>query len=291
MTTVPDHFSRQFTSNVELLLQQRTPYFMGAVNQQSFTGEAAQVVKQFGLVEMQDKTGRFEDTMFSELQHLQRWIFPDDYDLALPIMKEDEIRMLGSLQSPYVEAMRAAYARKWDDIVINAFFATAQTGKNGATTTAFPASQQVAANAGAAAATGLNVEKLIQARQLLVQAEVDLRSEKPYIAVTARQISDLLRTTEVTNADYAGLKRLESGEVDTFMGFRFIRSERLLLNGSNQVRCPVWVPSGIVLGTWNGLETRIGERADKKYITQVYMRATIGATRAQETKVVEIPCA
>lgn len=291
MTTVPDHFSRQFTSNVELLLQQKTPFFMGAVTQQSFTGEAAQVVKQFGLVEMQDKTGRFEDTMFSELQHLQRWIFPDDYDLALPIMKEDEIRMLGSLQSPYVEAMRAAYARKWDDIVINSFFATAQTGKNGATTTSFPAGQQVSASAGAAAATGLNVEKLIQARQLLVQAEVDLRTEQPYIAVRAQQISDLLRTTEVTNADYAGLKRLESGEVDTFMGFRFIRSERLQLNGSNQTRCPVWVPSAIVLGTWNGLETRIGERPDKKYINQVYMRATLGATRTQETKVVEIPCA
>jgi hypothetical protein len=187
--------------------------------------------------------------------------------------------------------MRAAYARKWDDIVIASFFGTAQTGKNGATTTSFPAGQQVSASAGAAAATGLNVEKLIQARQLLVQAEVDLRSEKPYIAVTARQISDLLRTTEVTNADYAGLKRLESGEVDTFMGFRFIRSERLLLNGSNQTRCPVWVPSAIVLGTWNGLETRIGERPDKKYINQVYMRATLGATRTQETKVVEIPCA
>lgn len=291
MTTVPDHYSRQFTSNVELLLQQRTPYFMGTVTQQSFTGEAAQVVKQFGLVEMQDKTGRFEDTMFSELEHRQRWIFPDDYDLALPIMKEDEIRMLGSLQSPYVEAMRAAYARKWDDIVISAFFSTAQTGKNGATPTAFPAGQQVAATAGAGAATGLNVEKLIQARELLVRAEVDLRNETPHIAVTGRQISDLLRTTEVTNSDYAGLKRLESGEVDTFMGFRFIRSERLPLNGSSQTRCPVWVPSAIVLGTWNGLETRIGERPDKKYITQVYMRSTLGATRTQETKVVEIPCA
>jgi hypothetical protein len=84
---------------------------------------------------------------------------------------------------------------------------------------------------------------------------------------------------------------LESGEIDTFMGFRFLRSERLPVNSSSQRRLPVWVPSGIMLGTWNGLETRIGERPDKKYITQVFMKGTIGSCRTQEKKVVEIPCA
>jgi len=50
------------------------------------------------------------------------------------------------------------------------------------------------------------------------------------------------------------------------------------------------VPSGMHVGQWNGLETRIGERADKKYITQIYMWGSLGATRTQEEKVIEIKC-
>lgn len=286
---IPEHFHRQFTSNVELVLQQKTPKFLGAVTQASYSGEAAQVVKQFGTVEFQTRTTRHKDTEFSDLEHKQRWIFPTDYSLALPIDKEDEIRMLGSVQSPYVEAMRAAWARKWDDVVIAAFFGISQTGKNGSTATIFPATgQTVAEDAGSTGATGLNVEKLIQAREKLAAAEVDLSIEAPIIAVSSKQISDMLRTTEMTSSDYAALKRLETGEVDSFMGFRFLRSERLPMLDADTRRLPVWVPSAIVAGQWNGLETRIGERPDKEYLTQIFMRGSIGATRTQEKKVVEI---
>lgn len=290
---IPEHFYKLFTSNVELLLQQKRPYFAGAVTMASYSGEAAQVVKQFGTVEFQTRTTRHKDTEFSDLEHKQRWIFPTDYSLALPIDKEDELRLLGSVQSPYADAMRAAWARKWDQVIIDSFFGTAQTGVNGATATLWSsvtATQQVAVAAGASAATGLNVEKLILAREKLAAAEVDLGVEMPHIAVTSKQISDMLRTTEATNADYAALKRLESGEIDTFMGFRFLRSERLGVDASSYRRLPVWVPSAIVAGQWNGLETKIGERPDKEYLTQVFMRGTIGATRTQEKKVVEVLC-
>lgn len=287
---IPDHYSRSFTTNVELLLQQKLPRFMGAVTMGAYVGEAAQVVKQFGLVEFQDRNVRNEDTQFSELQNLQRWVFPSAFDLALPVDKIDEIQMLNSPLSPYAEAMRAGWARKWDDQVIAAFFGTSQTGKNGATATTFPSGNQISVSAGASAATGLNIEKLIQAREALVAAEVDLSIEQPYVAVSAKQVSDMLRTVEATSDDYAQLKRLESGEITSFMGFNFIRTQRLAVDANSYRRLPVWVPSGVHVGQWNGLETRIGERADKKYITQVYMWGALGATRTQEAKVLEIKC-
>lgn len=288
---IPDHYHKQFTTNTELLLQQKMPKFMGTVSMGAYSGESAQVVKQFGEVEFEDRLGRNEDTTFADIEHKQRWVFPNDYDLALPVSKVDEIRMLNSPLSPYAEAMRAAWARKWDDRVIAAFFGISQTGKNGVTATAFPtnAAHVVPVAAGASGATGLNIEKLIQARELLKSKENDLATEMPHIAVSAKQISDMLRTVEATSADYAAIKRLESGEIDTFMGFRFVDTERLLTVSTNR-RCPVWLPSGIHMGQWDGLTTRIGERPDKKYITQVYMEGTIGATRTQEGKIVEVLC-
>src|SRR6476661_82626 len=98
---IPDHYHKSFTTNVELLLQQKMPRFMQAVTMGSYSGESAQVVKQFGLVDFQDRDVRNEDTQFSVIEHKQRWVFPNDYDLALPVDKIDEIRMLNSPQSPY----------------------------------------------------------------------------------------------------------------------------------------------------------------------------------------------
>jgi hypothetical protein len=290
---VPDHFNRSFTTNVELLLQQKSSYLADTVMQMSYQGEAAQVIKQFGTVVFQERTVRHKDTEFTDLIHQQRWIFPTDWSLALPIDKEDEIRLLGDLQSPYAAAMKAAWARNVDQTIINAFFGTAQTGKNGVTGTVFPVAvtNQVAVNAGAAAATGLNVEKLIQARQLLAQQEALVDGEVPTVVVTASQISDLLRQTEPTSGDFAEVKALVAGQINHFMGFNFVRSQLLPVDGSGYRRIPVYVKSGMAMGTWNGLETIIGLRPDKENLTQVFMRGTIGATRVQEPKVIEIKCA
>jgi hypothetical protein len=282
---IPDHFNRQFTTNTDLLLQQRQPVMLQGVETRAYQGEAAQVVKQFGSVDFAEKASRHGDTIFSDIAHKQRWIFPTDYTLTLPVDKEDELRMLDSPLSPYAEAMRAGWARKINDVVRDALLGTSQTGKNGATATAFDtANQQIAAGS-----VGLTISKLRTAREKLLAAHVD-PSEAMFFAVTAKQMTNLLQTTEITSADYNTVKALVSGQVDTFLGFKFIHNERLGVDGSSNRRCIAWAKSGIVFGQWNGLETKIGERPDKEYLNQVFMRGTIGGTRTQEAKVVEVLC-
>ena len=173
-----------------------------------------------------------------------------------------------------------------DDIIIDAFDGTSKTGTNGGTSTTFDSGMEVAVGA-----TGLTVAKLRAARKLLLENHVDLKSEMPLIAVTAQQMDDLLGETEVTSADFSAVKALVSGEVDTFMGFKFIHTEGLDVDGSSYRKCPFWVPSGMHMGMWNGLETKIDERADKEYTVQVFMRMTVGACRTQEGKVGRILCA
>ena len=50
---VQDHHVLHFTTNVELLLQQKQPRLAGAVTSASYQGEKAQVIKQFGEIEFQ----------------------------------------------------------------------------------------------------------------------------------------------------------------------------------------------------------------------------------------------
>lgn len=283
---IPAHFSLDFTTNMELLLQQTRHKLEGSYNMRTYTGEKAQVIKQFGEVEFDEVTVRHQPTQFTDIEHKQRWVLPTDYNKALAIDSEDEIRMLNSPQSEYVRAMVAAWNRKKDSVLRDALLGDAQTGVQGGTTTSFDTSnQQIAADS-----SGMTIAKLREAHEILLAAENDFDQDRAYIAMSARQKTDLLESTEVTSSDYNIIKALVQGDVDSFMGFTFIDYQNLEVDGSNDRRCPCWMKSGLHMGIWNGLDTHIDQREDLNYLTQVFMKGTIGATRTQENKVVEILC-
>lgn len=279
-------FVQQYTTNVGLLLQQRGSKLRDAVTVGSYTGKAAKAVEQIGAVTAQARTSRHADTPLISTPHDARWVFPTDYEWADMVDDQDKLRMLIDPTSPY--AVNGAYAlgRAMDDLIITAALGTSMTGENGSTSTSFAtATQQIAVGG-----TGLTIAKLRQARRILMANEVDVAMDPLYIAVTATQLDELLGTTEVTSSDYNTVKTLVSGDIDTFLGFKFIQVERLGLDGSGDRRCIAWAKSGLHLGLWNDITTKISERADKSYATQVYVKGTFGATRTEEKKVVEIIC-
>ena len=146
--TIQDFHVQQFTRNVELLLQQKQPRFAGTTSTANYQGDRAQVVLQLGSVEMEDfnagtASGQWKgDTKWSDITHYQRWVHPKDKSLSLAITKQDELRMLASPTSSYAEAMRAAYARAYDDFVIAAATGPAKTGRyDDMTDTVLPATQ------------------------------------------------------------------------------------------------------------------------------------------------------
>jgi len=278
-------FVQQYTTNVQLLLQQRGSRLRDLVTLGSYTGKAAKAVEQIGAVTAQKRTTRHGDTPMISTPHAARWVFPTDYEWADLVDDQDKLRMLIDPTSPY--AMNGAFAlgRSMDAEIIAAALGTAKTGENGSDNTAFDTvNQQIAA-----AASGLTVAKLRQAKYILTRNEVD-PADPLYMAVTAKQLDNLLGTTEVTSSDYNTVKALVQGDVDTFMGFKFVHTELLGVDGSSARRCFAWAKSGLHLGLWNDITTKITERADKSYATQVYAKATVGATRTDEKKVVEVLC-
>ena len=279
-------FVQQYATNVALLLQQRGSKLRDCCTVGSYTGKAAKAVEQIGAVTAQVRTSRHSDTPLISTPHDARWVFPSDFELADLIDDQDKLRMLIDPTSSYAINQAYAHGRSLDDLIISAALGDARTGENGTTTTAFAtATQQIAA-----AASGLTIAKLRTAKKIFMRNEVDIDMDMLYIAVTAEQIEDLLATTEVTSSDYNTVKALVQGDIDTFMGFKFKHIERLDVDGSSARRCIAWAKSGIHVGIWDDINTRIGERPDKSYSTQVYTKSTFGATRVEEKKVVEILC-
>ena len=118
------------------------------------------------------------------------------YEWADLIDDADKVRMLIDPTSSYARAAAAAFGRAMDDAIIDALGGTAKTGKEGTTSTAFPAGQKIAHASG-----GLTVAKLVSAKKLLDSQSVD-PSIKRYIVVSPEQIEDLLNNTTVTSSDF-----------------------------------------------------------------------------------------
>jgi hypothetical protein len=201
--------------------------------------------------------------------------------------------MLADPTSSYVTNAVMALGRKMDDIIIEAAFGTAYTGKTGSTTVTFPAASEIAVNyveSGGAVNSNLTIGKLRRARYLLDKEEAANEGEADlFLACDPSQIQSLLRTTEVTSSDYNTVKALVAGEIDTFMGFKFIRTNRLTV-ASNVRDCIAWERQGLLLATGLEINVDVGPRRDKRNSIQVYVCASFGSTRMWEEKVLRIKC-
>jgi len=273
----------QYRANVQLLSQQKGSRLRNAVRVETVVGKNA-FFEQIGAVVAQKKTTRHMDTPQTDTPHKRRRISLEDYVWADYVDKEDLIRTLINPTSPYALNAVNAFGRAIDDAIIAAATGTAYTGVAGGTATTLPSAQKVAEGN-----TGLTIAKLLSAKKIFWDNDVDDDIPK-YICVSSKQLTDLLNTTEVKSADYNTVKALAKGEINSFMGFNFIRSQRLTVDASDIRTCFAWAQDGILLGLGADIHTRISERADKNYLTQVWCGMTIGATRMEEEKVVEIGC-
>jgi len=289
MGDISTAFVKQFGSNLDFLVQQKGSLLRNAVRLETVTGEEA-YFDQLASTAAQKKTVRNSDTPLIKSDHRRRRVSMYDYEWADLIDKEDKLKMLIDPQSDYATNAAWALGRSIDDAIIECFSNTAYAGKAGGTATVF-----TAANIVSGGATRLTLQKLLDAKLILDNADVDPNEER-FIAITATQLADLLNISEIKDADFNTVRALVRGEVDTFLGFKFIVCNRLSYPyGRASVAAsfrsiPVWVKSGVCLALAKDINTRIDVRSDKSYATQVYASMGIGATRMEEAKVVQILC-
>ena len=281
-TQITTAFSQQFATNVQLLSQQTGSILRGGVSEESVTGEKA-FFDQVGAAAAVKRTSRHGDTPLVDTPHSRRMVTMDSYEWADLIDDAYKVRMLIDPTSTYARAAAAAMGRAMDDAIIEAATGTAKTGKSGSTSTSMLAAHQIANGS-----ADLTLAKLIEAKKILDLASVD-PSIPRHIAVGPDQIEALLNSTTVTSSDFNTVKALVQGEINTFMGFQFHVSTRLAKSGNIRT-CFAWAEDGIKMAMGKDVMSRIEERADKSYSTQVYYCATFGATRMEEEKVVQIDC-
>lgn len=286
--TVTENMVQQFGTNFRILGQQMQPRLLPFVqNEGQFTG-TSKSVERLGKADAYDLVSRHSDTQYVQIPHSRRWLDLQDKAAAELVDEMDKIKLLADPTSPYVRILTASMNRAKDDAILLAARGNARTNSG---SIALPVGQKITASA-----TGLTLVKLLAAKELLDAAEVDDEldmdgqgSPSRVIVVSAKQITNLLGTTEIKSVDYNSVKALANGQVDTFLGFKFVRSERLPKVGSDRL-CPVWTRGAIAYGTGMDTRTSIDTLPGKNYSVQVYTRESIGAVRVEDEGVVEIAC-
>ena len=256
-------FVEQYKGNVEHLVQQKGSRLRDSVRLETVTGKNA-FFEQLGTTSAQKRTSRHADTPRLDVPHSRRRVSLVDYDWSDLIDKEDEI--------------------------ITAADSAAFTGVSGGTSTAFDTSNIVDVQVGGSSAdVGLNVEKLRAAQEILNASDIDPEIDR-YCVVNAKQLRNLLGETAVTSSDFNSVKALVQGEVDTFLGFSFIRTQRIGVDANSDHKVLFYAKPGICLAIGAEPTVRISERDDKNYAQQVFASMSIGATRMQEELVGFIEC-
>jgi len=299
-------FVKQFSSNVYFLAQQKGSKLAGFVRKESQSSESS-FYDQLGSVTASKKVGRHSEVTYTDTPHSRRRVTLAEYFHADLVDKEDKIKMLNSPESEYAKIFMWALGRSMDDVIISGALGTAYTGKEGTVAVSLANANKVAGFDGATTTgVGLTVKTLRAVKKKFHQNEVE--EGDLYFAIGAEQLDDLLGQTEVTSADYAMVKALVQGDVDSFMGFKFIRLERLpastaattynVTDGSigagtgtlpsGARRCFAWKKDGILLSIGADMNARIDEIPQKHYAKQVYASMSLGAVRMEEVKIVEV---
>jgi len=285
-SSVPVGFVDRFRGDYIMLSQQRTSRLEATVrtDPDMLLGRFG-YYDRIGAVSMQKRTTRHQDTGVVEVPHSRRRITLVDYELPFLLDKQDVMRMVADPQGKYMQNGLAAAARQKDDIIIAAADAVSYSidEDNQATAITLPSSQIIGAGG-----TGLTIAKLLSVKEALDGAEVDDEEERVAV-ISSKQVTNLLNTTEVKSADYNSVKALSEGKIDTYLGFRFIRSERLKKTGSER-RCLFYAKNAIGLAVGEDVTVDIGARRDKGSATQLMITMSSDATRIEDEKIVVVDC-
>ena len=278
---ITESFVQQFTANIHDLLERKGTQLLPHVSTMPVIGDSAYVERLGEFGAMTEITGRHADTVIEEADHSRRKLSMRDFAKATMLDHQDSIKMLTDPLSRYSRKLANAMGKKVDDTIVEALLGTAKTGETGGTDVALPANQKIADGG-----TGLTVAKLLEVQE---KFKTNNYFGKVIGVIHAALLTDLLNESEIQSFDFNSVKALVNGEVDTFMGIKFVIVQiPELVTGNKAV---FFGEDALMFGMPDQMRVRITERSDKNYNPQVFIRQSFGAVRVEDELVVEVSVA
>lgn len=224
---------------------------------------------------------------YAETETERRQVTAEFFEYAELFDPRDESALQRSLRpdGSYARNVVAAFNRKKDEVILEAFDATVLRYGGGTGNFAPSASMTAAATGGA-----LAVDDLIAASiALRTNASITPSVGGPeggtgyHIALHTTAIGDLLAVQEVTSADYNTVRALMTGDINTFMGFTFHEVSTM-----DPTVAYCYHSSGMIFGMNQDMVVRFDEIPERGYSLQAYHSMGLAAMRTDEGLVYKI---
>jgi hypothetical protein len=282
-TTITEAFVQQYKNNVISLYQQKGSKLRGTIREESLVGKQY-FFERLGSTAAVKRTTRHGDTPIVESDHSRRMVTLVDYEWADLVDQFDKIRLLISPESEYAINGAMALGRAYDDEVIAAFDGTAKSGETGSTSVSFASEAAGDLDYSGAALTTANVLAIKKKLD-----EQDVPEGDRFIVASPAALEQLLKQSTAPNAasgDYNTIRALVSGDINTWVGFKWITTTRLPSPAANMRYGFAWHKDSMGVAVGKDITSRMSERDDKGYSVQVYLCGVFGATRIQGNGVV-----
>lgn len=288
--TISTAFKQQFHDSYLHALQQKDSRFQSAVTDRGMIEGSSFTTNNIGLVEAREVVGRYQDKTAQDVAHETRIAYMADYDIGpLVVDSFDLAKLVADPTYKYRDLLVAAANRRKDRTIYRALLdgsLTRTTEGGSITSTTIPAGQQIAAGG-----TGFTKAKILQAKALFRSNEADeFNDEELYVAYDGVMLRQLLADTTLTSADFMTVQMLQTGALaGKWCGFNWIPYNALDVPAGNTSRTVAWAKSCLQFGTGIDVRTDVDVNKTKRgHPTEVYGWLSLGATRQDEKKVVQI---
>jgi hypothetical protein len=272
-------YAQAYSQNIMQLAQQKYSKLLSTVYVKPNVRGKTFFQDQMGQWSMETKGSRNTQTPNNDPTLARRMGIMVDYHDNRLLDRGDELKSISDPRSAYTIAAAQSLGRKIDEVIITAALSTAYSGETGSTSV-------TNGNIVLATAASMTLARIVAVKAALDAQDVEM--EDRYFVTTPAALDNLLNQTAATSSDYAAVKALVRGEIDSWMGFKWIASTRLAAVSASTLIGLAYQKYGLCMAMAASPLVRTDERADLSYSWQVYYELNVGATRLEENRVVII---
>jgi len=275
-------YAQAYSQNIMQLAQQKYSKLINTVYMKPNVRGKTFFQDQIGQWSMEIKGGRNVQTPNNDPVLGRRMGVMVDYHDNRMLDRGDELKSISDPRSAYTIAAAQSLGRKIDDVIIAAGIGTAYSGETGSTSV-------TNGNVKLITASTLTMAEVLAIKAVMDNDDVEM--EDRYFVTSPTALDSLLNVSQATSADYTTVKALVRGEIDTWMGFKWIMTTRIAaataIMGST-VEGIAYQKYGICLAMASAPVVRTDERSDLSYSWQVYYELNLGAVRLEEERCIYV---
>lgn len=285
METVSDHAIIEFTNNMHVRAQQIKARLRPWVQIKPLKAKKM-AYDGLGTVEAQELNERFATVEFSDIEHFRREIKTTIFGVTLPVDDGDIEERLKDPSGEYASACLKAMERKFDRVVVDAMFATVNTGEEFDTAVTFAGEGGLTLDC----TSGVTYEKLLEGHANFIDGDVgNDMPERLCMGITGDEHTDLMTENELTSGDFSREYVVDKGKITEATGIALIRYAANGAGGADPIipivggnrQSFLMTDQAMCVGLTRNFTVKIQPRHDKYNTKQIQITGRMGAVRTE----------